>query len=483
MARGPNRRHLRRIPAPLAALLVAATACAVAWCIVLPPLQGPDEISHFTYAQWIVEHEEIPWQPGREAIAPAPRPYSTEVALALDQAGFRQLQGNAKARPWWTAVDQQLWAKSANGVSDRQRRDEIGKTTSFLNGPLYYLYSAVPYKVAGGTFFDRLMAMRLANIPLLLATLVFVWLVAGQLVGRGWPQVVATAFAACIPQLMNMTATVNPDVLIAAEWAAALYVMLLVVRRGPRPQLVAILALLCLLALVTHVRNVPMLVPAAVAVTLALARERGWTKVTPVRLCGALVALISAGVLIGATIANANGGLRQFGSYLWQFYLPRLPFMNPDPIGPAHHGFLRTYVDQLFGKLALLEVLPPNGVKRALQLFVLASLVAFAVVLVIRREALRRRADEVAVLGMAVFTLLAFLHLAAYRSMTLRNPGDPQITGRYILPLLALIGSAYALIALALPRRYAAAFAGLLLAGAVAVQLDSIRLLLERFYA
>src|SRR5204863_10137549 len=117
-----------------------------------------------------------------------------------------------------------------------------------------------------------------------------------------------------IPQLMNATATFNPDVLIAAEWAAALYVMLLILRRGPRPQLVAVLALPCLLGVVTHVRNVPMRVPAIVAVTLALARERGWTKVTPLRLCGALVGIISAAVLIGATITNGNAHLRQFGS-------------------------------------------------------------------------------------------------------------------------------------------------------------------------
>jgi 4-amino-4-deoxy-L-arabinose transferase-like glycosyltransferase len=473
---------LRRTPAPLVALLVAATACAIAWCIVLPPLQGPDEISHFTYTQWIVEHGDIPWQPGREAIPPAPRPYSTEIAVALDEAGFGQLQGHATARPWWSPLDEGLWARAERGITDKQRRDEIGSTTSFLNGPAYYLYGVVPYEIArGGTFFDRLMLMRLANIPLLLLTLVFIWLVAGELVGRGWPQVVATGFAACIPQLLNMTATFNPDVLIAAEWAAALYLMLLVLRRGPRPRLVALLALVCVLGALTHVRNLPMFVPAAVAVTLALARERGWNKVTPLRLCGALVVLISAGVLVGATLGK--GYLRQFGSYIWQFYLPRLPFMNPDPIGPPHHGFLRAYVDQLFGKLALLEVVPPNGVKVALQLFVLASLAAFVVALVVHRDALRRRGDQVAVLAMAVFTLLALLHLSAYRSMALRNPGDPQITGRYILPLVALIGSAYALIALSLPRRLAAVFSGLLLAGAVAVQLDSIRLLLERFYA
>jgi 4-amino-4-deoxy-L-arabinose transferase-like glycosyltransferase len=464
---------------PLVALLVAATVLGIAWCIVLPPLQGPDEPSHFTYTQWIVEHGEIPWQP-REAIPAQIRPYSTEVGIALDDSGFAQLGGNASARPWWTPLDERYWANAARGLTDKQRRDEIGEPPSFLNGPFYYLYAAVPYVVARhGSFFDRMMVMRLANIPLLLIALVFVWLVAGELVGRGWPQVVATAVALSLPQLLNMTASVNPDLMVAAVGSATIYAILLVLKRGPRARLLGLLGLLCLLGVFTHVRSVPMLVPAGMAVVLAVARDRGWAKVTPLRVAGALVVVIAALMLAAASV----GDLHQFGSYIWQFYLPRLPFMNPDPIGPPGHGFLRAFVDQMFGKLALLEVLPPNGVKVALQVLVLASIAAFAVVLVIRRQGVREHLDVMAVLGIAVFALLAFLHVSAYRNMVLRNPGDPQITGRYLFPLLPLIGSAFALIAATLPRRAAAMFAGLLLAGGVAIQLESLRLLLERFYA
>ena len=62
-------------------LLAVAAVEAVAWCIVMPPLQGPDEISHVAYVQRLVENREIPWQPGGET-GPQTPPYSTELRTA-----------------------------------------------------------------------------------------------------------------------------------------------------------------------------------------------------------------------------------------------------------------------------------------------------------------------------------------------------------------------------------------------------------------
>jgi hypothetical protein len=65
----------------------------------------------------------------------------------------------------------------------------------------------------------------------------------------------------------------------------------------------------------------------------------------------------------------------------------------------------------------------------------------------------------------------------------LAQPGDPIVTARYLLPLLPLFGVAVVVIAKALPPRAAGAFAGLVVAAGVALQLGSIGLLVERFYA
>jgi hypothetical protein len=65
----------------------------------------------------------------------------------------------------------------------------------------------------------------------------------------------------------------------------------------------------------------------------------------------------------------------------------------------------------------------------------------------------------------------------------LETPGDPIITGRYILPFVALLGIAVAIVAHVLPRPARALYSGLALAAGVALQLISLGLLLERFYA
>jgi hypothetical protein len=74
------------------------------------------------------------------------------------------------------------------------------------------------------------------------------------------------------------------------------------------------------------------------------------------------------------------------------------------------------------------------------------------------------------------------LHLIAYRSM-LGLPGDPIITARYLLPLAPLFGLGIAIVAITLPRRAGAAFAGVIVAIGVALQFVAMGLLVERFYA
>jgi 4-amino-4-deoxy-L-arabinose transferase-like glycosyltransferase len=377
----------------------------------------------------------------------------------------------------WTRADERAWAQATRGLS----RSNGTFTSALRNPPLYYLYDTIPYAIgSGGTIWDRQLLMRVANVPLFLVSLVFVWLLAGELFGRRRElQFLATAVAAFVPQFLNVVATVNPDSALIAEWSAALYLMALVVRRGPRRSLVVPLVALNVAGALTQPRSATLVIPSVLAVLLALARERGWRRITPL---SAGLGAFAFFVLITLGLAErGTGSIREFGSYVWQFYLPKLGFMTPT-IGPPGYDVHTGFVDRIFGTLAQLEVGLPPTLDDIAWWVARLGFVAVVAALIVKRRAVREHAALAVVLLTALWTLVLGLHLVAYRAM-LGTPGDPVITGRYLLPLVALLGISTAVVADVLPGRVRAGFTGLAVASGVGLQLVSLGLLLERFYA
>jgi hypothetical protein len=467
------RRRLRRIPLPLALLLVAAAITGTTWSILKPALQGPDEVSHVTYVQRIVEGPEIPWD-----LSPNPDAGTghTEFQAVLNDAGIRPLINNTSARPLWTTADERVYENAVRGA-DRSRG---GETSTFVNPPLYYLYEAVPYAIGhGSSFFTRSVLMRLANVLLLLVSIVFCWLFAGELFGRGAAQFAATASAALVPQLANIVATVNSDNLLIAEWSAALWLMVVILRRGPERRLLVWLAVVCVASALTHGRGLPLFIPAAMTVLLAYARRRDWRAVTPVRLMSAVLILYVPAVVLWAG-RGPHGNMREFVSYAWQFYLPKLGFMN-QAIGPPGYNWRHAFVDRLWGGFSHLEVVLPADLEDAAFTIVRVGLVLVVLALIRRHAAVRRDAPAAVVLVTALITLLLALHLAAYRSLA--DGSGAVITGRYVLPLVALFGAAVGVVINALPRPVALPATAVVVGAGVAMQFVAVGLVLERFYA
>lgn len=452
---------------------------ALVWIFLLPALQGPDEIGHVSYTQRLVERQSIPWQPEGGVTAEGKSPYSTELATLELWGGFSGLAGNVSARPLWTEPDERIWLREDAKLTDAARAD--GDFTSALkNPPAYYLYGALPYLAGSGApLTDRIYLMRLANVPLLLAAVFFTWLIAGKLFrGRRWLQFAATAPVALQPQLLNLTGTFNPDVLLVAEYAVGLYLMLRLLERGPQRRLVLGVLAVCALAALTHYRGVPLFAPGLLAIAIAWGRTR---SIAPRRIAlgAAALGLLALAILVLAA-GGGRGSPREFVSYVWQFYLPKLGFMTPQ-IGLPDYDFREVWIDRFFGTFSHLEVTLPQDVTQALFWAAVAGLVALALVLVAERRRLLARGAEVAVCAVAVVALLATLHYGAYRGM-LAIPGDPVFTGRYLLPLLPLFGAAVALVASRLPRRTGPLLAAVVIGCALVLQAMSVGLLLERFY-
>jgi 4-amino-4-deoxy-L-arabinose transferase-like glycosyltransferase len=463
-------------------LLVLAASQSLAWSVLLPPFQGPDEISHFAYVQRMVETQSIPWYRGGQPEDPGPAT-STELAVASDWAATLSLMGNLNERPAGSPVSVELWKAHDAPLTQAQRADG-GYTSAMAYPPLYYAYAAIPYTATRSlSIFDREFVMRLWNLPLLLAVVWFVWLIAGELLGpRRWPQVLATAAVALNPQFTHLAGLVNPEVLLAAEWTAFFWLAILVLRRGPTRGRLAAIAALCVASSLTHPRGAAIFVPAAFVGLWLL-----WHRPVPrgVRVASALALGVAALVALYvsveyATLGDVSGGrVGEFAAYVWQFYLPRLGFMGAAP-GP-HWGLEQVFVDRFLGTYGALDVLFPARVLSALKWLTIVGVVLALVGAARRWPAIRRRPEVALLLVIAVIAYMYVNHVAAFRSL-LTVP-DPVITGRYLLPFMAIYALAVALTVSWLPRRWAPVAAGVLVGGLCLLSLAALTVTFERHYA
>lgn len=490
-------RRSRRIPLPLLAVLLVVLVEGLAWTFMVPALQGADEGAHFSYVQQIADGPGIPW--GKDNFGHLERDYppsvSGEQRLAWRWAGLEPLRGNQAARPLWTDADEAIWRARADQLSDYYKTDAIG-SSAWRNPPLYYLSAAVPYEIAGGSFFDRLFALRLYNLVLLLGIVALTWLLAGELFGpRRALQTVASGAVALHPTLLDTMTRVTPDALLTLIAAAVLYLMAVILRRGPQWRMVALLGVLLVAGGFTQPRALSLVVPAGLAIGLAWWRRRERAALAgpgaaaaPGRRAAWILAALAVAVAGVAFVALSLYATRirvadvpGFWSYLWQFYLPALPGMAP-PLGPEW-GVHQVYLDRFFATFVQFEVGFPQDLRDLLRVAIWAGLALLALAAVRRRAALRERRDLVVVLVVTfVLTILA-LHAAAFREVLL-NPVDPILTGRYLLMLIPLFGLAVAAATTALPAgRVRAAATGALLGGAVLLQLAAFGEVLARFYA
>lgn len=476
-------RRLRAVPRPLALLLGAGLVLSLAWATATAPLQGPDETAHVSYVQNLAENGHKPH------VASGSGTESTEVGSADYFFGLHPSVGIVNARPMWSQADRRGYAAIEKGFTPAERKNAGGPNAIAKNPLLYYLWEAGAYRVGYGlNILDRAYLLRLANIPLYLATIVFAWLLASLLFGEVWLRTTATALVALQPMLVYMSGVVNPDTMLATAWTAFAYVAVRLLLLGPSRGRMAALALAVAASFLTHGRGIAIIVPAVAAVVLSLWRHRARYP----RASWAVPATLGAGaVIVGAVLKlhSAYGGeltlgprfgLRAFGSYLWQFYFPRVGGMTPPP-GP-HYGFRELIVQEyLGGRFGSLEVSFSDDVYRLLQLLAVGLIVAFVVAAVKRRRALRVVWDVAALLAITVVAEMMLLHLVSFRSLV-GGSGDPLIVGRYLIPLTFAYGIVGAFLAWAAGRRAGPFVAAGLVAVSLALQLGGLGLTVARFY-
>ena len=304
-------------------IVFAALLRGLVWAVALPPWQGPDEPAHFAYIQRIATTGEIPAQhhapPDRFSVA-------TEVSVrATGYLPFRTRQPLRLLRRGLQAFPVER--------DDLPQKNHGGLIT-WKYPPAYYLVATPAYLLPFlHTDTERLYAVR--SVSAILGAIT-VWLVLALLLEAGVAPAIAllgVSAYALLPMVSQASAICNPDVLLMAA-LAGLARSLLVLCRGWNRRSALVVALWALLATLTK----PIGGPAAAMVIVGVVGF-GMGARTVRRRVAAVVAIAAALVVTYVVEAAAAtwspfgttgplGAVRYGLSYLWQFYLPPLSFMD-----------------------------------------------------------------------------------------------------------------------------------------------------------
>lgn len=375
-----------RTAAWLFAIAAVNFAC---WALITPPFQAPDEVDHYAYVQSLVERGE---SPAVSAAVPLNR-WSNAESLALEATAFpTDHEAPDTGMPWTQLAEQrfkQLYAQQ-HPTADSGG----GYSTSAAHGPLYYLALSPAYLLAEhDSTFSQLTGMRLTSALLGALAALFAFLLARELAPhRPWLGVVAALLVAYEPMYGFISGAVNNDVGVNAAAAACAYLLVRLLRRGLTvPWGLATGAVLVATPLVKETGL--SLYPVAALVLLAGLYMRhsradvpGWAA-----LVVGVLAMDQLSVHVLSTLQPASGsnGFRAIGSntsaaseafhhipeylsYVWQTFLPRLPFMGQH-FSPAIPGYL-IFVKRGFGAFGWYDVLFPNWIYTLILVAMLAAI-------------------------------------------------------------------------------------------------------------
>ena len=485
---------MRRPPSGLAGLLLTVMVVGIIWALLVPPWQTPDEVQHYAYAQDLAENFRLPQFP-RSTPGGLPQ-VSSDQGIADNAVGAsRGAFYPQSTPPEWNPAVWTAYLAAVRIHPGPSRSNGGGPNPAATNPPLAYLYADVGYFLDyGGTAFGRLYSMRLWSVLLLVLNALAGWLLAGEILGRKrLPQLACGAVAGLTPMETFIGTSVNPDALMVPLWTFALWLGARVIIRRAMIRDVVALCAVAAAAVLTKATSYA-LVPAVV-----LALFAGWFRrpreqrlralpqigVASLALVVPVLGWVGLATALGRSAINtvaagtrpAPFSVGQFLSYLWQFYLPRLPGMTPVR-WISGLGVYEIWIKQGTGVFGWLTVTLPAWVYAA----TVACLGAFGIV-VMWFVAKLRSSTALWLLGflaLALLTLLGGIHLTDYRSEI--NGDGPVLQGRYLLPIIGLVGLAVGLVVSRLPERFRPGASAAVLLLLLTLQTLSMSAVIKAFY-
>ncbi len=442
-----------RVPTAARVCALVAFLNAVCWAQITPPFLGPDEADHYSYVQELVQANRLP--------SSAFELYSPMEARVLNDLRYPQVRYRPSKHPISSVSEQE---KLQHDLASSLSLGGSGAAgVAAAEPPLYYLLETIPYNIgASGSVLDRLELMRLLSAILGGLTALFAFLFLREaLPANRWAWTVGGLGVAVSPMLGFDTGALNPDALLLVVAAALFYCLARAFRRGLTQRSALTIGALIAIGFLTKLNFIG-LAPGVILGLFLLAHRaaRGHGLRAHARLLAPALA-IAASPSVLYVLVNAFSNHPAFGavsgettsltsfhrsisgelSYIWQFYLPRLPWMHGyfAEIFVTRQIWFRDLVglygwtDTVFPAWVYDFALIPAGLILALCLRGL----------VLGRVQLRSRLGEFATYAVMSVGVLALVGAASYLSLPVKSAeyADP----RYLLPMIALWGAVLAL--------------------------------------
>jgi 4-amino-4-deoxy-L-arabinose transferase-like glycosyltransferase len=483
--------RLARIPTAAWVCALLALANATCWSFITPPFLALDEPDHFAYVQLLAESGRLPSSRLVE--------YSPQEKLALEDLHQPLVRFNPAGHTIFSSAAQRKLESDLEG--EVSKVDPGGAGVAASEPPLYYALQTIPYKIAlGGSILDQLQLMRLFSALLAGFTALFVFLFLREALPRWrWAWTVGTVGVALGPLLGFSSSTVDPDALLFAISAALFYCLARAFRRGLTRVTAVAIGVLMALGFVTKL-NFAGIAPGAILGLILLARREaraGGARAYARTLAPALAIALSPAILYGvvnlfsghhtfgifskgfAGLTGSHGSLTGELSYIWQYYLPRLPGMHNDfgELDTTRQVWLRNFV----GLYGWADTPFPNWVYNVAPIPLAAIAALFARSLALERVALVRRRAELVTYAVMMLGLMLLVGASGYLDFPFTAVEFTD--ARYSLPMLALWAAVLALAARGAGRRWGPVVGVLIVVLVIGHDLFSQLEEIARFYA
>ena len=484
---------MRRLRLPRAAWACALVALlnGLAWSLLTPPFQVPDENAHFAYVQQLAERGSLPHVVNPEGY------FSPAQSATLGAIGFYAIVG----RPHNPSLFSELQQRQIE-TSERAHLSKVGTGDAFTatnNPPLYYAMQVIPYKLAGSSILDELAAMRILSVLMGALTVLLIYLfLAEALPGNPLACAAGALVAALQPLFAFMSGGVNNDSLLYLASAGVLWAIARAFRRGLSPANGALIGGFLGLGLLGKFTLLGFVPAAALAVALLL--WRGVRSHQPRVWLGAAWAVglgavpIAVYYVLNREVWHRNtivGGLSAVGtsavghefnrleqlSHIWQLFMPNLWMTEQFP---GYMPLWRTWFIGLVGRFGWLDYEFPLWLDQLALVLLIVVVVLALFELIRRRAAVLRRAGELVVYALVPLGLCAVIGVQSYNSLI--GSGQVFEQPRYLLPLLGLYGGLVALAVRAGGRRWSAPLAVALVVLAVGHDIYGQLITVARYY-